>query len=66
MRDRIRALGGATDEETIVAGLDVLEADPFWAQAASAAAWRASLSPEERQRLTDAEAEVDRAFDGIG
>jgi hypothetical protein len=65
-RDRIRALGGATYEETIVAALDALEADRFWAQAEAAVAWRASLSPEERARRSAAEADVDRAFDGIG
>lgn len=49
----------------IVTALDTREADRFWARADDAAAWRASLSPAERQRLIDAEAEVDRAFDGI-
>ena len=32
-RDRIRALGGQTYEDTIVDALDALEADRFWAQA---------------------------------
>ena len=32
-RDRIRALGGQTYEDTIVNALDALEADRFWAQA---------------------------------
>lgn len=64
-RDRIRAHGGATYEETIVAALDALEADRFWGQAEAAAAWRASLAPDEQQKLIDAEAEVDRAFDGV-
>jgi hypothetical protein len=62
-RDRIRALGGDTYEDTIVEALDVLEADRFWAQAA--AAWRRTCSDEERERLTAREAEVDAAFDGI-
>jgi hypothetical protein len=64
-RDRIRALGGNTYEDTIVEALDVLEADRFWAQAEAAAAWRRSCSDEERERLTAREAEVDAAFDGI-
>lgn len=64
-RDRIRSLGGTTYEETIVAALDALEADRFWAQAAAAAEWRASLPVAERERLAAAEVEVDRAFDGI-
>ncbi len=49
-RDRIRDLGGATHEETIIAGLDALETERFWAQAEAAAAWRATLSPEELAR----------------
>jgi hypothetical protein len=64
-RDRIRALGGDTYEDTIVEALDVLEADRFWAQADAAAAWRRSRSDEERERLAAREAEVDAAFDGI-
>jgi len=64
-RDRIRALGGATYEQTIIEALDLLEADRFWAQAEQAAAWRRSLSPRERERMTLQEAAVDAAFDGI-
>jgi hypothetical protein len=64
-RDRIRALGGATYEETIVEALDVLEADRFWAQADAAAAWRLSLTDVDRERLAARDAEVDAAFDGI-
>jgi hypothetical protein len=65
-RDRIRALGGDTYEDTIVEALDALEADRFWAQAEAAAARRASLSSSEREARTEREAEVDAAFDGIG
>jgi hypothetical protein len=65
-RDRIRALGGETYEDTIVEALDVLEASRFWAQADAAAAWRRSLSSSELERLTAQETEVDSAFDGIG
>jgi hypothetical protein len=64
-RDRIRALGGDTYEDTIIAALDVLEADRFWAQAADAAAWRRSLPDDAATRAGAREAEVDAAFDGI-
>jgi hypothetical protein len=64
-RDRIRALGGDTYEDTIVDALDVLEADRFWAQADAAAAWRRSLPDHERERLEAREAEIDTAFDGV-
>jgi hypothetical protein len=65
-RDRLRALGGETYEDTIVEALDLLEEQRFWAQAEAAAAWRAALSPEERARRERAEADIDEAFDGIG
>lgn len=65
-RDRIKALGGATYEDTIVEALNVLEERRFWAQAEAAQAWRRSLTDDERQRLDDRVAEVDAAFDGIG
>lgn len=64
-RDRIRSLGGATLEETIVEALDALESNRFWAQAEAASAWRSSLSDVERHDLAAREAELDRAFDGI-
>ena len=64
-RERIRALGGDTYEDTIVQALDVLEAERFWAQADAAAAWRRSLPDHDRERLAAREAEVDAAFDGI-
>ena len=64
-RDRIRALGGDTYEDTIIEALDVLEADRFWAQADSAAAWRASLPAAERKRLADRDAAIDASFDAI-
>ena len=64
-RDRIRALGGDTYEDTIVEALDVLEAARFWAQADAAAAWRHSLPDDERERLAARDADVDVAFDGI-
>ncbi len=64
-RDRIRALGGDTYEDTIVEALDVLEAARFWAQAEAAAAWRSSLSDEDQKRLAARDADIDAAFDGI-
>ena len=64
-RDRIKALGGATYEETIVEALDSLESEEFWAEADRATAWRRSQDEERRRRLVDREAAVDAAFDSI-
>lgn len=64
-RDRLRALGGATYEETILEALDALESDRFWVQAEAAAAHRRSLPERERHELAARIAEVDDAFDGI-
>ncbi len=64
-RDRIRALGGETYEDTIVEALEILEAERFWAQAEAAAAWRRSLPAADRARLAARRAEIDAAFDGI-
>lgn len=65
-RDRLRAFGGDTYEDTIVEALDALEADRFWAQAEAAAASRAGMTEAELRARLAAEAEVDAAFDGIG
>jgi hypothetical protein len=65
-RDRIRAIGGDTYEATIVEALDALEAARFWEQAHAAAAWRRSLSDDERERLDRRQRDIDAAFDGIG
>ncbi|HMQ27032.1 MAG TPA: hypothetical protein PKA98_13665 [Acidimicrobiales bacterium] len=65
-RDRLRAFGADTYEDTIVEALDALEADRFWAQAEAAAAAYASMTEEERRARVAAEAEVDAAFDGLG
>jgi hypothetical protein len=65
-RERIRALGGATAEETIVEAIDALEAGRFWAQADAALAWRKGLSAERLAELKQQEAEIDAAFDGVG
>jgi hypothetical protein len=64
-RDRIRALGGDTYEDTIVEALDVLEAERFWAHATAAATWRRHRSEADRQRLDARDAAVDAAVDGI-
>ena len=64
-RDRIRALGGDTYEDTIVEALDALEANRFWVQADAAVDWRRSLPENERDRLVARDADVDTAFDGI-
>jgi hypothetical protein len=64
-RDRLKELGGETYEDTIVAALDLLEAERFWAQAERAAAWEASLPPEERARIAAQEAELDELWDSI-
>lgn len=65
-RDRIRALGDGTLEDTIVEALDALETDRFWAQADAAAAWQHSLTDDERATSREREAEIDQAFDGVG
>lgn len=64
-RDRIKAFGGATLEDTIIEALDALEEREFWAQAERAAAWRAALPAERREAIRRREAEIDAAFDGI-
>lgn len=38
-RDRIKALGGSTHEDTIIAALDALEDVEFWTQAERAKTW---------------------------
>ena len=64
-RERMRALGGATYEATIVEALDAMESDRIWAQADAATAWRRNLPQGKRSRLEARDAEVDVAFDGI-
>ncbi len=65
-RDRIRALGGDTYEDTVVAALDLLEVQQFWQQAEAAAVWHRSVSGDDRARRVAEEAAVDAAFDGLG
>lgn len=64
-RDRIRALGGATHEDTIVEALDALESERFWAEAEQGKKWHDSLSDEERQQLSDEDDAIDALFKGI-
>lgn len=64
-RDRIRAMGGATHEDTIVEALDALESERFWAQAEQGKKWYDSLSDEERQQLSDEDDAIDALFKGI-
>ncbi len=64
-RDRIKAMGGDTYEDTIVEALDALDDRQFWAQAERAAEWRAAQSARRRDALAAAEAEVDDAFDAV-
>lgn len=64
-RDRIKAMGGRTYEDTIVEALDALESAEFWAEADRAAAWRRSQSAERRGRIAERAAAVDEAFDSI-
>lgn len=64
-RDRIRAFGGATYEETIVEALDALDSDRFWTQVDAAVAARNSLPKAERERLDAETRAIDAAFDRI-
>ncbi|HEV7722469.1 MAG TPA: hypothetical protein VGO60_14350 [Iamia sp.] len=64
-RDRIKAMGGETYEDTIIEALDALDKQRFWEEADAAMAWRESLPPEERARITEADAELDRVLDGL-
>ncbi len=64
-RERIRAFGGDTYEDTVVAALDLLEAQRFWQQAETAAVCHRSLSGDDRGRRAAEEAAVDAAFDGL-
>ena len=64
-RDRIRALGGRTYEDTIVEALDALDASQFWAEADAARIWQNSLSDAHRERLRRRASAVDAAFVGI-
>ena len=65
-RDRIKAMGGSTYEDTIVEALDALESAQFWAQAEEAAEWRRSQPADRRRAIAEREATVDDAFDAIG
>jgi hypothetical protein len=64
-RDRLRAFGGATYEDTVVEALDALESIRFWAQADSAASVREGRSTARRDAAHHQVEAVDTAFDGI-
>ena len=64
-RDRLRALGGATYEDTVIEALDILEAQRFWQQAEAAATWRRSLPAADQERRATEQAAVDPPFDGL-
>jgi hypothetical protein len=64
-RDRLKAMGGATYEETIIEALDALDAQQFWAEAEAAAAWRASQPPEVQARMRAEEDALDAALDRL-
>jgi hypothetical protein len=65
-RDRIKAMGADTYEDTIVEALDALEAQQFWVQADRAAQWRRSQADARRRLIAEREAAADDAFDAIG
>ena len=64
-RDRIRAMGGATHEDTIVEALDALESERFWTDAEQGKKWFDNLSDEDRQGLHDEDEAIDALFKGI-
>jgi hypothetical protein len=64
-RDRIKAMGGETYEDTIVEALDALDKERFWAQADRYVAWRKGLSAEEEATIRAEEDAIDRAFRSI-
>jgi hypothetical protein len=64
-RERLRAFGGDTYEDTVIEALDALEANRFWAEAEAASAWRSGLSDDDRVRHQAEVDEIDRAFDAI-
>lgn len=63
-RDRIRSFGGATHEETIIAALDALESEQFWAQTERAASWLRD-HPETRRAIDTEAAAWDAAVGAI-
>lgn len=62
-RDRIKAMGGDTYEDTIIEALAALESAQFWAEAERAAEWRRSQPDRRRRDLAARAAAVDDAFD---
>jgi len=64
-RERIRAFGGATHEDTIVEALDALESERFWKQAEAGKKWFDGLSADEQRRLAEEDEAIDALFKGI-
>lgn len=64
-RDRIKSFGGATHEVTIIAALDLLDEQHFWAQADAAAAYCEALAPDEQARRKAEVAAIDADFDAL-
>ena len=64
-RERIRAFGGATHEDTIVEALDALESERFWQQAEAGKQWFDGLSESEQKRLVEEDEAIDALFKGI-
>ena len=64
-RDRLKAKGGPTYEDTIVEMLDRADEEEFWVQADRAAAWLRSQSPDRRSEIRRQETAVAAAFDGL-
>ncbi len=63
-RERLRAFGGETYEETIVEALDALDAQRFWTHAEAAAAWRSAGSPADAARRSVRDRAVAELVDG--
>ena len=64
-RERIRAFGGATHEDTIIEALDALESERFWQEAEAGKKWLDGLAEAERQRLVEEDEAIDALFKGI-
>ena len=64
-RERIKAFGGATHEDTIVEALDALESERFWQEAEAGKKWFDQLSADEQQALRDEDERTDSLFRGL-
>jgi hypothetical protein len=61
-RDRIKAMGGDTYEDTIIEALDALDTQRFWAEVDAARAACAALPPEQQAEIEAAEEEMNRRY----